>query len=169
MPLRYLETELNEAIINSLRTRRAYVLETSIEKAEKDIRSLRCKIEEAGDIDMTSIEESDKYKQRYEFLSRQIENLEASKKELVEIITQLDEKAAKFSKKLSRKFGKTSEKLPAAFQWGRVRPAIYRKCRCPRSRNRNSCKTPRKTDALDQPSVRWRKMFDRACASILNF
>jgi chromosome segregation protein len=65
-------------------------LEEPMEKAERRIRDLRKKIEDAGDINMTSIEEYDHYKERYDFLNRQIDDLTASKEELVEIITKLD-------------------------------------------------------------------------------
>ncbi len=76
----------------------AQPLEESLDKAERQVRTLRRKIEEAGDINMTSIEEFDKHKERYEFLNKQLEDLASSKAELVAIITQLDEESRKIFK-----------------------------------------------------------------------
>lgn len=68
---------------------------TSIDQTEKQIRTLRREMEAAGNINMTSIEECDKHKARFEFLSQQINDLEDSKKELMEIITSLDAESRK--------------------------------------------------------------------------
>ncbi len=73
-------------------------LEKSLEQSEKQIRSLRQEMEAAGDINMTSIEEFDKYKARYEFLNEQVEDLNVSKQELIEIVAQLDEESRKIFK-----------------------------------------------------------------------
>lgn len=70
----------------------------SIDQTEKQIRSLRQEIENAGDVNMTSIEEFDKHKTRYEFLNQQIDDLDGSKQELVQIITQLDNESRKIFK-----------------------------------------------------------------------
>jgi chromosome segregation protein len=106
-----LENELNERFHQTIQElkEKGLVLESTIEKAERDIRGLRRKIEEAGDINMTSIEECDKHKERYSFLSGQIEDLETSKKELVEIITQLDSESRKI-------FQETFEKIQQNFK-----------------------------------------------------
>ncbi|CCB92095.1 inclusion protein [Waddlia chondrophila 2032/99] len=92
-----LETEFTERFQMSMRDAefRAKELEESMEKTERKIRSLRRKIEEAGDINMTSIDEYEKFKERYEFLNQQIRDLTASKGELVEIITKLDGESRK--------------------------------------------------------------------------
>lgn len=84
-------------------------LEESMEKTERQIRSLRRKIEDAGNINMTSIEEFDKHKERYEFLNQQINDLSASKDELVQIITQLDSESRKV-------FKETFEKIQVNFK-----------------------------------------------------
>lgn len=70
----------------------------SIDLWEKQIRALRQNLEEAGDINMTSIEEYDKHKVRYEFLNQQIGDLDVSKGELLQIITQLDGESRKIFK-----------------------------------------------------------------------
>lgn len=62
----------------------------SIDALEKKIRFLRQQLESAGDINMTAIEECDKHKVRYTFLSQQMSDLEISKNELIQIISQLD-------------------------------------------------------------------------------
>ncbi|MBA3958376.1 MAG: chromosome segregation protein SMC [Parachlamydiaceae bacterium] len=73
-------------------------LPPSMEQAERQLRSLRSDIENAGDINMTSIEECDKNKTRHEFLMQQIGDLDGSKKELIEIITELDTESRKLFK-----------------------------------------------------------------------
>ncbi len=95
-----LESEFTERFQMSMREAesRAKELEESMEKTERRIRTLRRKMEEAGDINMTSIEEYEKFKERYEFLNQQINDLTASKEELVEIITKLDGESRKIFK-----------------------------------------------------------------------
>lgn len=73
-------------------------LEKSIEQSEKQIRTIRQEMDAAGDINMTSIEEFDKYKIRYEFLNDQMDDLNVSKQELIQIITQLDDESRKIFK-----------------------------------------------------------------------
>lgn len=106
-----LEAEFTERFQMSMREAegRASELEESMEKTERKIRALRRKIEDAGDINMTSIEEYDKYKERYEFLNQQIDDLTSSQKELVEIITKLDEESRKI-------FKETFDKIQANFR-----------------------------------------------------
>lgn len=73
-------------------------LEKPLDQTEKQIRSIRQEIDAAGDINMTSIEEFDKYKNRYEFLNQQMDDLNVSKHELIEIISQLDGESRKIFK-----------------------------------------------------------------------
>ena len=73
-------------------------LELSMDAAERKIRALRRDMEAAGDINMTSIEAYDEHKERYEFLNQQIDDLTASKEELIQIITQLDVESRKIFK-----------------------------------------------------------------------
>ncbi|MFQ5729093.1 MAG: chromosome segregation protein SMC, partial [Waddliaceae bacterium] len=95
-----LEAEHRERLHLTIEDARAKgsILEMSMEKAERKIRVLRREMEAAGDINMTSIEEFDNYKERYEFLNRQIDDLTVSKEELIQIITQLDTESRKIFK-----------------------------------------------------------------------
>lgn len=95
-----LEAELQERYRLTIDAAKALniVLEKSLEQTEKQIRSIRQEIDAAGDINMTSIEEFDKYKARYEFLNQQMDDLNVSKDELIQIITQLDGESRKIFK-----------------------------------------------------------------------
>ena len=73
-------------------------LEKPLDVSEKQIRALRGEIEAAGNINMTSIEEFDKYKSRYTYLNEQMDDLNVSKQELIEIITELDGESRKIFK-----------------------------------------------------------------------
>lgn len=73
-------------------------LQKSLDQVEKQLRALRQQIENAGDINMTSIEECDKHKERYQFLNQQIDDLNLSKQELVSIIAELDGESRKIFK-----------------------------------------------------------------------
>lgn len=73
-------------------------LEQSVDHAEKQIKVLRQQIENAGDINMASIEECGKHKERYEFLNLQMDDLNLSKQELIAIIAELDEESRKIFK-----------------------------------------------------------------------
>jgi chromosome segregation protein len=70
-------------------------LEGSFEQVEKQMRFLRQQIESAGDINMTSIEECEKHKTRYQFLNQQVDDLELSREELIAIIADLDGESRK--------------------------------------------------------------------------
>lgn len=70
-------------------------IDQSIDQMEKQMRQLRQQIESAGDINMTSIEECEKYKTRYQFLNQQIDDLGLSKEELIAIIADLDGESRK--------------------------------------------------------------------------
>lgn len=94
------ETEIQERYNLTVEQARdlGVVLDKSVEQMEKTIRSMRHELDAAGDINMTSIDEFDKHKTRYEFLNQQIDDLNGSKQELVEIITQLDGESRKIFK-----------------------------------------------------------------------
>lgn len=79
------------------------------DQIDKQMRVLRQQIESAGNINMTSIEECNKHKTRYDFLNQQIDDLNVSKQELVEIITQLDGESRKI-------FLNTFEKISTNFK-----------------------------------------------------
>ncbi len=107
-----LESEFAERFRMSMQEAesQAQELVESMEKTERRIRSLRRRIEDAGDINMTSIEEYDKYKERYEFLDRQIEDLKKSSNELVQIITKLDGESRKIFKEIFEQIQKNFRK-----------------------------------------------------------
>lgn len=73
-------------------------LQKPLDQVEKQMRALRQQIESAGDINMTSIEECDKHKERYQFINQQLDDLNLSKQELVTIIAELDGESRKIFK-----------------------------------------------------------------------
>ena len=81
----------------------------TIDQTDRQIRSLRQQIENAGNINMTSIEECEKHKVRYDFLNQQMDDLNGSKQELVQIITELDGESRKI-------FKETFEQISANFK-----------------------------------------------------
>jgi len=95
-----IENELQERYRLTIEEARALigVADKSLEQMERQIRALRQEMDAAGDINMTSIEEFDKHKSRYEFLNQQLDDLRISKQELIEIITQLDTESRKIFK-----------------------------------------------------------------------
>lgn len=95
-----LEGELQERYHLTIEEARALgvALDRPLDQAERQMRALRHDMDAAGDINMTSIEEFDKNKNRYEFLNQQIDDLNVSKGELVQIITQLDVESRKIFK-----------------------------------------------------------------------
>lgn len=76
-----------------------FTADRSIDQTEKEIRYLRQALEQAGDVNMMSIEACDEHKARYYFLNKQIDDLTTSKQELVKIIAELDEESRKIFKK----------------------------------------------------------------------
>lgn len=92
-----LENDLQERYHQTIEEGRGlgWGLEQSVEQLEKQMKQVRHEIESAGDINMTSIEEYDKHKTRYEFLNQQVDDLNLSKQELVQIIAQLDSESRK--------------------------------------------------------------------------
>jgi len=106
-----LEEELKERYQLSMEELRhtGITLEKTLEATEKAIRALRTEIDSAGDINMTSIEEFETHKTRYEFLNKQIDDMGVSKQELVQIISELDKESRKI-------FQETFEKVRDNFQ-----------------------------------------------------
>ncbi|MBA3604073.1 MAG: chromosome segregation protein SMC, partial [Parachlamydiaceae bacterium] len=72
--------------------------EKSVDAMERKLRDWRREFEDAGDINMTSIDECAKHQVRYEFLNQQIEDLAGSKEGLMEIIRELDIESRKLFK-----------------------------------------------------------------------
>jgi chromosome segregation protein len=66
-----------------------------IEAVERQIKQLKQAVDGAGDINMTSIEECEKHKTRYQFLNQQIDDLAGSREELIAIIADLDGESRK--------------------------------------------------------------------------
>jgi chromosome segregation protein len=106
-----LESEMRERYHAGISEMRALkiVLETSVEQTERQIRILRQELEAAGDVNMMSIAEYEKHTERYDFLNRELEDMNLSKQELVAIIAQLDEESRK-------QFKKTFEEIRANFK-----------------------------------------------------
>lgn len=66
-------------------------LDLSLDAVEKQVKTLRKELEVAqGSVNMSSIEEFAKNKERYAFLSTEINDMNLSKKELLDIISNLD-------------------------------------------------------------------------------
>ncbi len=110
--LQTLETEMQERFqltMEEARQREVVTVNKTIEQTERQIRVLRQELDGAGDINMTSIEEFDKHKSRYEFLNQQIDDMNVSRQELMEVITQLDHESQKI-------FQETFVQVKANFQ-----------------------------------------------------
>lgn len=73
-------------------------LNYSLEKTEKQIKSLRQAIQDCGDVNLTAIEELEKHQLRDTFLKQQIGDMQQSKGELLAIIQQLDGESYKLFK-----------------------------------------------------------------------
>lgn len=84
-----------------------------VEELEKEIRALRQEIQQAGDINMTSIDECEKHKERYNILKDQIDDLTGSREELLTIISSLDNESRKV---FSETFNKIRENFKKNFQ-----------------------------------------------------
>jgi chromosome segregation protein len=81
----------------------------SVRDGEVEIHRLRRKLEEATNVNLAAIEEYEEHQKRSAFLATQVGDLQGSKKELAQIIHQLE--------KLSRtQFKETFEKIRANFQ-----------------------------------------------------
>lgn len=64
----------------------------------KKIKSLRNELDEAGDVNLASIDECNRNKSRYAMLNQQLDDLHSSTRELVQIIAQLDSESRKIFK-----------------------------------------------------------------------
>lgn len=67
----------------------------SVEIAEKETARLRRQMDQAGDINMASIEEYEQHKERYEFLNNQLNDIGGSQEDLLKIIAKLDRSSRK--------------------------------------------------------------------------
>jgi chromosome segregation protein len=80
------------------------VTEETRSKRVSEQQKLRSKIRELGNINIDAIEEYSKVKERYEFLSSQLNDLNKSKKEFTDIITKLESQ-------MCQQFSKTFEEI----------------------------------------------------------
>lgn len=95
-----LERELHERFQISIEEVKALKipLEGTLEESEKIIRRLRLEIEKAGAVNMASIEECRQQEERFHFLDKQLNDLEATKTDLEEIIAKLEVESRKLFK-----------------------------------------------------------------------
>ncbi|MDP1879551.1 MAG: chromosome segregation protein SMC [Parachlamydiaceae bacterium] len=73
-------------------------IQQTLDSIEKEINRLKKLIESAGDVNLTAIEELEKQQVRFVFLKQQMDDMEISKAELIEIIRQLDEECRQLFK-----------------------------------------------------------------------
>lgn len=96
-------------------------LEISIQQAEKIVRDLRGKIDSSGDINMTSIEEYEKYRLRNEFLTKQLGDLSESRDEIERHIGDLDHESRKIFGEVFQQIRKNFQKnFQVLFQGGQA-------------------------------------------------
>lgn len=63
----------------------------NIEEAKKEVVTLRSQIQRLGSVNMSAPEEYEELSERYEFLNKQLKDLEQSKENLLELIDEMDE------------------------------------------------------------------------------
>ncbi|MFW9894054.1 MAG: hypothetical protein ACFFFO_17755, partial [Candidatus Thorarchaeota archaeon] len=83
--------------------------EVDWEKVREEITELRAKIERLGNVNLDAIDEQDSLEQRYEFLSKQVEDLNVSRAQLQQLIHRLN-------KQSREKFSNTFEEIRVHFQ-----------------------------------------------------
>jgi chromosome segregation protein len=70
-------------------------LDKSLDYAERQLRLLKNDMESAGDVNMMSIEEFEQHRERHMFLNRELDDMNASRQDLVKIIASLDDESRK--------------------------------------------------------------------------
>lgn len=75
-----------------------FSLENGMEEAEKEIRLLRSSLDNSGAVNMMAIEEFQEKQERFEYLDKQLKDLEEAKQDLEKIITKLDSECRKIFK-----------------------------------------------------------------------
>lgn len=95
---------LNQCSVDEIRAEMA-LIQKPFEKGgiEKRAKELRRELEDAGDINLAAIEEFEKQKERENFFHQQLEDLQSSKQELIQIIGKLDDESRKMFEEI---FGK---------------------------------------------------------------
>ncbi|MAF92402.1 MAG: chromosome segregation protein SMC [Bdellovibrionota bacterium] len=86
--------------------------EGDMEQAERDVTELREKLKKMGEVNLSAIEEYDDTIERYEFLSKQQEDLLAAKKELNRVIDRINRIC---SKRFRDTFEAVNERFKTAF------------------------------------------------------
>ena len=86
-----------------------YELDMDAEEARIKVNNLKSKINELGEVNTGAIDEYDRINTRYEFLSKQKEDLEMSIKGLLEVISEMDEI-------VKNNFKETFDKIQEAFK-----------------------------------------------------
>lgn len=109
--------ELNDMLFEQyeLTKREAEALNIEIEnmtEAKKRLHEIKVAIKNLGSINVGAIEEYKEVSQRYEFLKEQIDDVEASKKELMKIIEDL---TSSMSEKFLEKFNKINDEFKVSF------------------------------------------------------
>ena len=85
-------------------------LEISVEEASVEIQRLRSALESSGSINMTAIEEFQQTQERFDYLDKQLKDLQESKTDLEEIITTLDQESRKIFKQTFQKIRENFQK-----------------------------------------------------------
>jgi chromosome segregation protein len=85
----------------------------SIAEANKKLNELKAQIRDLGDININSIEEYKRVKERFEFLSAQVEDLNNAQESLIDII---EEMTAKMTEKFIEKFKVIKENFNNTFR-----------------------------------------------------
>jgi chromosome segregation protein len=83
--------------------------EVDWEKVREEITELRGKIERLGNVNLDAIDEQENLEQRYDFLSKQVEDLNVSRAQLQQLINRLN-------KQSREKFSNTFEEIRVHFQ-----------------------------------------------------
>jgi chromosome segregation protein len=83
--------------------------EVDWEQVREEITELRAKIERLGNVNLDAIDEQESLEQRYEFLSKQVEDLNVSQAQLQQLINRLN-------KQSREKFKETFEEVKVHFQ-----------------------------------------------------
>lgn len=84
-------------------------LSKPLKEAEKELKDLRQKIKSLGDVNMEAISEYEEHKERHDYLSEQLQDLQSSTQDLRDVIEELEQKSRKV-------FFETFESIKKAFE-----------------------------------------------------
>ncbi len=85
-------------------------LKIPLEEAMQEIQHLRSALESTGPVNMTAIEEFQQTQERFDYLDKQLKDLQESKTDLEEIITTLDQESRKIFKQTFQKIRENFQK-----------------------------------------------------------